>query len=135
MAPNPLIALIPEMNRDQRYAAAKNATRIIETGDPRKADAEAALQAIESFEIDAFRPRRMKVGVLDWEPHDGQYVMRGFHGDEVVATITYTDTHTSRRKNVFELRVGGILRGDPFHHVADARTTGSRLFEEERGRV
>ncbi|MBW0157614.1 hypothetical protein [Sedimentimonas flavescens] len=133
MSQNPIIAKIPLMTREQRYAAAKNATRFLSLDDPRKADAEAILGAIDAYEIEYFEPRRMTVGLLEWEPHDGQYVMRGFYEGKVVATITYTDTHTAGRKNVFALRVGGVERGELFHHVADAREASARIFAEERG--
>lgn len=133
MARLPLSERIAQMTSEQRRTLAANAVRLRDEGGPRALEAETVLGEIAEFEIVYYRDRRMLVGRLAWEPFDYQRLMRGFDGDQEVAAIEYTATHTGNRKEVFRLHVLGEMQPDLFHHVDHARTAGSQIYSERKG--
>ena len=118
------------MPTNKRHQLAQRATTWVEDNG-RKADEGAqALDDIAAFERRLYADRRIYVGAIHWEPHDGQWLMRGFAGADEVAGIEYTATHTANRKNVFQLTVLGRRYPVKFHHVEEARNMASDILSD-----
>jgi hypothetical protein len=123
---------LPHMLTNKRHQLAQRATTWVEDKG-RKADEGAqALDDIAAFERRLYADSHISVGGLYWEPHDGQWLMRGFDGANEVAGIEYTATHTARRKNVFRLTVLGQRHPTMFHHVEDARIMAANVYSDRK---
>ena len=74
------------------------------------------------------------VGALSWETIEAGWLMHGFHGDKVVATIRKTDNHkpVNGEVEVHEVTVLGQNVQEPFKDIDKARKAGSDLFEKLR---
>ncbi|MBC7146993.1 MAG: hypothetical protein H5U24_16575 [Thioclava marina] len=74
------------------------------------------------------------VGALSWETIEAGWLMRGFHGDEVVATIRKIDNHktVNGEVEVHEVTVLGQNLQERFKDIDKARKAGSDLFEKLR---
>ncbi len=115
---------------DKRWEIARRATQWVEDGGPNAENGAEALEDISRFERGLYADRRKTFGALSWEPHENQWLTRGFDGDREVAGIEYTATHTASRKNVFRLTVLGQRHADLFHHIDDARAAADELFRK-----
>ena len=115
---------------NKRWGIARRATQWVEDGGHDAERGAEALEDIASFERELYAQRRITIGALSWEPHEGQWLMRGFDGDHQVAGIEYTATHTASRKKVFRLTVLGQRHAEMFHHVDEARTHADELYRE-----
>ncbi len=129
----PLAERLTQMTSEQRRTLAANAARLREDGGPLAPEAAATREEVAKFEIAYYCDRRMLVGSLAWEPFDFQRLMRGFDGDQEVAAIEYTATHTGSRKEVLRLHILGEMQLDLFHHVDEARTAGSQIYSDRKG--
>ncbi|SUZ33333.1 hypothetical protein ROE7235_03102 [Roseibaca ekhonensis] len=118
------------MPANTRWDIARRATQWVEDGGPNAERGAEALEDIAAYERARFVGKRIPIGALDWEPHEGQWLMRGFDGDKEVAGIEYTATHTASRKKVFRLTVLGRRHADMFHHVDEARACADELYRE-----
>lgn len=118
------------MPGNNRWEIARRATQWVEDGGPNAERGAEALEDIARFERELYAERRITIGALSWEPHEGQWLMRGFDGDQEVAGIEYTATHTASRKKVFRLTVLGRRHADMFHHVDEARAFADKLYRE-----
>lgn len=88
------------------------------------------MEDIARFERELYAGRRKPFGALSWEPHENQWLIRGYDGDQEVAGIEYTASHTASRKKVFRLTVLGRRHADMFHHVDEARAVADELYRE-----
>lgn len=118
------------MPPNKRWDIARRATQWVEDGGPNAERGAEALEEIARYERELYVQRRITIGALSWEPHEGQWLMRGFDGDQEVAGIEYTATHTASRKKVFRLTVLGRRHAEMFHHVDEARARADALFSE-----
>ncbi|WP_147094984.1 hypothetical protein [Roseovarius sp. TE539] len=122
------------MPPNKRWEIARRATQWVDDGGPNAERGAEALEEIARFERELYAHRRITIGALSWEPHEGQLLMRGFEGNEEVAGIEYTATHTASRKKVFRLTVLGQRHPEMFHRVEEARATADELYREKTSR-
>ncbi len=120
------------MPPNKRWEIARRASQWVEDGGANAERGAEALEDISRFEGELYAERRITIGALSWEPHEGQWLMRGYDGDKEVAGIEYTATHTASRKEVFRLTVLGRRHADMFHHVDEARALAEEFY---RGRT
>lgn len=123
---------LPHMPTNIRHQVAQRATFWVEEKGVKAEAAAQALEEIAAFERGLYADSHIPVGGLHWEPHDGQWLMRGYDGAHEVAGIEYTATHTASRKNVFRLTVLGQRYPDMFHHVEDARATAAEVYSDRK---
>ncbi|UTH47607.1 hypothetical protein KBW81_12920 [Loktanella salsilacus] len=121
---------LPHMPTNKRHQLAQRATTWVEDKCGKAYEGAQALGDIATFERRLYADRRIYVGALHWEPHDGQWLMRGFDGADEVAGIEYTATHTANRKNVFQLTVLGQRTPVMFHHVEEARNMAADIYSD-----
>ncbi|WP_370285849.1 hypothetical protein [Pseudooceanicola nanhaiensis] len=118
------------MSPQKRWEIARRATQWVEDGGSNAVKGAEALNDIADYERALYAGRRKPHGALSWEPHENQWLIRGYDGDQEVAGIEYTATHTSSRKKVFRLTVLGQRHADMFHHVEDARAAADEIYRE-----
>ncbi len=118
------------MPSNKRWEIARRATQLVEDGGPNAEKGAEALEDIARFERGLYAERRKAFGALSWEPQENQWLIHGFDGDQEVAGIEYTATHTVSHKNVFRLTILGQRHVEMFHHVDDARAVADELFRK-----
>jgi hypothetical protein len=78
---------LPYMPTNKRHQLAQRATTWVEDKCGKAYEGAQALGDIATFERRLYADRRIYVGALHWEPHDGQWLMRGFDGADEVAGL------------------------------------------------
>lgn len=123
---------LPYMPTNKRHQLAQRATTWVEDKGGKADEGAQALDDIAAFERRLYADRRIYVEGLHWEPHDGQWLMRGFDEAVEVAGIEFTATHTAQRKNVFRLTVLGRRYPVMFHHVEDVRKMAADIYSYQK---
>lgn len=113
-----------------RWEIARRARQWVDEGGAKAEKGAEALEDIARFERAHHAERRIAVGMLSWQPHEGQWLMRGFDGDREVAGIEYTASHTASRKNMFRLTILGERQSEIVHHVDEARAAAGEPYRE-----
>lgn len=130
-----VIKNIPLWDIKKRRELARSYLEASRSDGPNAAVAGEIFDAIWAYETELYRESRKPNGAIEWEPHKNQYIVRGYHDGELVATITYDATHRTLRKEVFVLRMGPDLftkpANSPYHHIAQAREEAALLFESK----